>query len=111
MRLAPAFPYLMKHIIKDPRTPYCAIIALLGLVLLGMTAIIAYVGLDEWRRYAAFENRETISRQQLANMRAEHNQQSAYLEKLLSDPEFFERVVRERLGYSREGETVIRFKE
>jgi cell division protein FtsB len=38
-------------------------------------------------------------------------QKEAYLTRLIEDPEFLQRVARERLGYSRPDELLFRFSE
>jgi cell division protein FtsB len=46
---------------------------------------------------------------ELADLRMQREQREAYLRLVLSDPEFLERVVRERLGMVKPDETVFRF--
>ena len=41
--------------------------------------------------------------------RKEFAQKEAYMTRLIDDPEFLERVVRERLGYARPDELLFRF--
>ncbi|MEM9227811.1 MAG: septum formation initiator family protein, partial [Verrucomicrobiota bacterium] len=59
--------------------------------------------------YQAFESREEALQARVDAASQGRDAKQAYLKKLMSDPEFFERVTRERLGYSREDERIIRF--
>lgn len=84
-------------------------VSLLAVALLSVIIVFTVIGLDEYRKYEAYQEREAIYRRELARLHEQHEQQAAYLKRLLEDEAFFEHVVRERLGYSREGEVIIRF--
>lgn len=62
-----------------------------------------------YREYAHFQEREQRITRELAQVRNEFARREAYLDRLLNDPEFLERVARERLGYARPDEWVFRF--
>lgn len=62
-----------------------------------------------YREYKHFKEREVRIEGKLAQARKEFEQKEAYLAHLLEDPEFLERVARERLGYSRPDEVLFRF--
>lgn len=62
-----------------------------------------------YREYKHFKEREVRIEQKLTQARKEFEQKEAYLAQLLEDPEFLERVARERLGYSRPDEVLFRF--
>lgn len=65
--------------------------------------------LQTYREYASFKARELAYQERLKILEMEVDAYEAYLERLLSDPEFMEHVARERLGYSKEGELIFRF--
>jgi cell division protein DivIC len=65
--------------------------------------------LQTHREYSNFKARENRIELKLIQARKEFDQKEAYLNRLLEDPEFLERVARERLGYSRPGELLFRF--
>ncbi|ADE54928.1 FtsB family cell division protein [Coraliomargarita akajimensis] len=62
-----------------------------------------------YREYKHFKDREIRIEAKMAQARKEFEQKEAYLAQLLEDPEFLERVARERLGYSRPDEVLFRF--
>ncbi|NBB80531.1 MAG: septum formation initiator family protein [Verrucomicrobia bacterium] len=61
------------------------------------------------REFQNFQERESRIEAKLIQARKEFAQKEAYLARLLGDPEFLERVVRERLGYARPDELLFRF--
>lgn len=95
----------------DSRAVYRVIVGMLCLAFLGVLGLFGVLLTNTWREYAAFEERENFRREQLQEIREEKAQREAYLRKLLDDPAFRDRVVRERLGYSREDEIVFRFED
>lgn len=90
---------------------YKGLLIFLGIVLLGMAVFWGMAIYQTWRDYDTFRVKEVNYRQQLAEARRIQMEREAYLNRLLSDQAFFEKVVRERLGYSRENELIFRFKE
>lgn len=83
------------------------------LMLLGMLIVLVIffssLMLQTYREYKNFRAREVRIEAKLTQARKEFEQKEAYLARLLEDPEFLERVVRERLGYSRPDELLFRF--
>ena len=65
--------------------------------------------LQTYREYQNFRAREVRIEAKLTQARKEFQQKETYLARLLEDPEFLKRVVRERLGYSRPDELLFRF--
>ncbi len=61
------------------------------------------------REYIAFEDRRAQAEIQLADLRKERESKEAYLKAFINDPEFVERVIRDRMGYVGPGEIVFRF--
>ena len=60
----------------------------------------------EYQNFKAPENRIVA---ELMQTRKEFDQKEAYMTRLIDDPDFLERVVRERLGYARPDELLFRF--
>ncbi|MGB0335059.1 MAG: FtsB family cell division protein [Opitutales bacterium] len=83
------------------------------LMLLGMLCVLlVFFGglvLKTHREYQNFKERENRIEAKLLQARKEFDQKEAYLARLLDDPEFLERVVRERLGFARPDELLFRF--
>jgi len=63
------------------------------------------------REYENFKARESRIEAKLIQARKEFARKEAYVIRLMEDPEFLERVVRERLGYARPDEVLFRFSE
>lgn len=84
------------------------LVTILFLVVGTVTGVILH---RNYREYEAWVKREEHMRGQISAARENFIHQEDYLERLLHDPEFFERVVRERFGYSRDNEIIFRFDE
>jgi cell division protein FtsB len=89
---------------------------LLGCLLIGtlggvgaVTAAFVIAYQKSYREHQHIQMRETAYEAQLGGIREEIGVKERYLELLLEDPEFLERVVRKQLGYVRRGEVVFRF--
>ena len=82
-------------------------------MLLGMLGVlVVFFGgllLKTHREFKHFKARQDRIETKLIQARKEFEQKEAYLARLLEDPEFLERVVRERLGYARPDELLFRF--
>jgi len=83
------------------------------LTLLGMLCVlVVFFGgllLKTHREFQNFKARQDRIEAKLIQARKEFEQKEVYLARLIDDPEFLERVVRERLGYSRPDELLFRF--
>lgn len=84
-------------------------------VLLGILSVmVIYFGMalsKTHREFEHFKERQDRIEQRLLQARKEFTEKEAYLRRLMEDPEFLERVARERLGYSRPDELLFRFSE
>lgn len=84
-------------------------------VLIGiLSALVVYFGMALSKTHREFENfkvRQDRIELRLIQARKEFAEKEAYLRRLMEDPEFLERVARERLGYSRPDELLFRFSE
>lgn len=61
------------------------------------------------REFEQFKVRQDRIESRLTQARNEFKMKETYLRRLIEDPEFLERVARERLGYSRPDELLFRF--
>lgn len=94
---------------KRQRTLYRGVVITLMVVFLGVCAGFATVLAQTWREYEGFAERKAEHRERLAELRSQKADREAYLRKLLDDPDFLDRVVRDRLNYSREDEVIFKF--
>ncbi|MCH2035837.1 MAG: septum formation initiator family protein [Puniceicoccaceae bacterium] len=61
------------------------------------------------REYQHFQLRIARTEAKLNQAQKEFQQKEIYMSRLLEDPEFLERVVRDRLSYSRPDEVIFKF--
>jgi cell division protein FtsB len=85
------------------------VLALLVIVLVAVMASFAMVLLQTWREYDHAANRSAQLEAEVAALKEAQRYKERYLRLMLEDPEFVERVVREKLGYVRPNETVFFF--
>lgn len=85
------------------------LLILLVVILSGVTTALILVWTQTRREYANFEERRAEAEARLTILREEREAKEAYLRAFLSEPEFVERVIRERMGYIGPGEIVFRF--
>ncbi len=67
--------------------------------------------LKTYREYRQYRIREFVQEERVNDTRREIERQERYLNLLMHDPAFFERVVRQRLGYAKPQEFIFRFEE
>jgi cell division protein DivIC len=84
-----------------------------GVTALMLIIVIFFVSalLSNYREYAHMQERDRKISAELELARNNFAHREAYFYRLLNDPEFLERVARERLGYARPDELVFRFAE
>lgn len=87
------------------------ITAVLGILLVAVVFSFMMVLLGTYREYEGFREREQRTAERLETLRRERDHKEEYLRLVLEDPEFLERVVRERLGYIKPDETIFLFEE
>lgn len=85
------------------------LLILLIVILSGVTTALVLVWSQTRREYANFEQRRAEAELRLTALQEEREAKEAYLRAFLSEPEFVERVIRERMGYIAPGEIVFRF--
>ena len=83
------------------------LITLIG-IFIGLVVFFFSLILKTHREYKNFKASELKIEEKLIQARKEFEYKEIYLE-LLEDPEFLERVARERLGYARPDELLFRF--
>ena len=88
---------------------YQLLVGLLALILFCTVFWFVSSGIRAKRELATLNTRQIQMQAQLKEDSQDYQARHAYLKKMVSDPAFFERIVRERLEYSREGEVVFRF--
>ena len=85
----------------------------LMLMLIGLLSVlVVFFGglvLKTHREFGNFKDLENRVEAKLIQARKEFAQKEAYLMRLMDDPEFLERVARERLSYARPDELIFRF--
>ena len=86
-------------------------VGLLFLVFLAVTISFATVLLQTYREYRYLQSRESDMRAELDALRLEQQRQETYLRRMLEEPAFLERIVREKLGYVEADETIFLFEE
>lgn len=85
------------------------ILFLLITALVGISAYLTVTLMSTHREYQVQRSKLAETEMQLAQLRKDREEREAYLRAILNDPEFVERVVRERLGYIQAGEVLYRF--
>lgn len=88
---------------------YRVLVAILVAAMLAICVLFSSVLLQTWREHQAYAQQEVQLRARLQQLQEQNAHQRQYLMRLLNDPEFFEKVVRSRLGYSRPGEIIFKF--
>ncbi len=82
--------------------------ALLIVSMLMLVIFFSSLILRTYREYRNFKVREARIEEKLIQARKEFDYKEMYLD-LMEDPDFLERVARERLGYARPDELLFRF--
>lgn len=80
---------------------------LLFVVIGGFTMML----MQAYREYDNFKGREQAMEERVTDMRRQVSAKERYLDHLLNNPEFLERVIRLKLGYARPDEVIFRFDE
>ena len=87
------------------------LLILLIVILSGVTTGLILVWSQTRRELVAFEDKRVQTEEHLTRLRKEREIKEAYLRAFLNDPEFVERVIRDRMGYVAPGEIVFRFED
>jgi cell division protein FtsB len=94
---------------KKQLKPERVILLMLTGALLVLVLFFGSILLQTQRELKQFRERETRLETKLRQAEVEFNQKEGYLGRLAEDPEFLERVARDRLGYTRPDEILFRF--
>jgi len=86
------------------------VLSLLGVVLVFASLSFGALFLQSYRELEHFKSRESEMEERLVLIRAKIAQREKYLDLVLHEPNFLERVVREKLGYARPDDIIYRFK-
>lgn len=96
---------------NKPVIVYQVLVAAMAVVFLSICISLGVVLFQTLRELEVLEAKQVKYRQVLVEKSSIYQTRHAYLKKALTDTEFFEQLVRERLGYSRENEIIFRFPE
>ena len=88
-----------------------ALVVVLVIVLLVICASIGVIAFQTNRELKVLDAKRAEYRQALVEKNSVYQARHVYLKKILMDVNFFEKIVRERLGYSRKNEIIFRFPE
>lgn len=86
----------------------CAVLFLTAFLVM-LSASLTTAFLRTHREYRTHKQSESALRVELANLKSEQSANREYLDLILNDPVFLERVVRSKLGYARPSETIFHF--
>lgn len=76
---------------------------------LGVTSTVFF--LEAREEYNKLKQQQAVSERRLAEAEARLQEQEKILDRLRNDPAYVEKIIRQRLGYSKPDEFVFRFKE
>ena len=85
------------------------IVILYALLFAGLGIGAGALFLDARAEYNQLKQAEAASKRRLAEAQARLAEQEKILQRLRTDPEFVEKVIRQRLGYAKPGEYIFRF--
>jgi cell division protein FtsB len=85
------------------------LLILLIVALSGVTTGLVLVWTQTRREYVAFEEKRQGMETHLVELKKERESKEAYLRAFINEPDFVERVIRDRMGYVEPGEVVFRF--
>ena len=80
-------------------------------VFLALSAFAGISFMQTYQELANMQTQETETRQKLQVAEQELREQQRMLAQLRSDPQYVESMIRRKLGYAKQGETVFRFRE
>ena len=85
------------------------IVGLYALLFAGLGVGAGALFLDARAEYNQLKQIEATGRRRLAEAQARLAEKETILQRLRTDPEFVEKVIRQRLGYAKPGEYIFRF--
>lgn len=84
-------------------------VVVLAVLLVAIAISLGTVFLQTHREYRAFVERERVISTRLEETRTGLVAREEYLRLILTDADFLERIIREKLGYAHPGEAIYRF--
>ena len=84
---------------------------LYAVVFLALSAFAGISFMQTYQELANQQTQETETRQKLQVAEQDLREQQRMLAQLRSDPQYVESMIRRKLGYAKQGETVFRFRE
>ncbi len=84
---------------------------LYAVVFLALSAFAGISFMQTYQELANLQTQESETRQKLQVAEQDLREQLRMLDQLRSDPQFVESMIRRKLGYAKQGETVFRFRE
>ena len=84
---------------------------LYAVAFLALSAFAGIAFVQTYQQLANLQTQESESRQRLQVAEQELRDQERMLAQLRSDPQYVESMIRRKLGYAKQGETVFRFRE
>ena len=85
------------------------LLAFLGVLLGSATLFSVYFGVQSFREYGHFNDRQHAAQTHLEELRQTVMNQNSYLMALQHDKEFQKRVIREKIGYAYPNERILHF--
>jgi cell division protein FtsB len=92
-------------------TPRSLIFSLYLLLFAGMTLAAGLFFLDAREEYERLKSVQAEDRQRLSEAQARLDDEEKVLERLRTDPDYVERVIRRKLGYAKPNEYIFRFED
>ncbi len=89
--------------------PSRTIVALYVLLFAGLGVSTGLLFSDAWKEYNQLRQAEADSKRRLAEAQTRLAEQKKILERLRTDPVFVEKVIRQRLGYTKPDEYIFRY--
>ncbi len=87
------------------------ILSLFCLLFIGIGVTSTVFFWEAREEYDKLKHQQAISERRLAEAEARLQEQEKILDRLRNDPAYVEKIIRQRLGYSKPDEFVFRFKE
>jgi cell division protein FtsB len=87
------------------------ILSLYLLLFAGLGVAGSYLFVDARHEYERLEQVESLNRQKLAEAQERLRIQERVLERLRTDPDYVDKVIRKKLGYAKPDEFIYRFEE
>src|SRR5690606_17871684 len=95
---------------KNPKIGKSILVLVCGLFIAASAFFSVLLG-KTYREYTNMQSRAAYYEEKVADKEAQLKEKADRLRRLRHDPEYVDRVIRQRLGYAKPGELVFRFEE